>query len=78
MNRFLTVPDPIIIHHSVDPAQVPPEHPSAWDVEIKTEDTMLKTRMSAMVHMSKESAQDLAKLDEEVRLYYGNNKRSRS
>jgi SWI/SNF-related matrix-associated actin-dependent regulator of chromatin subfamily D len=68
VNRFLLAPDPIVLNYQINPALPPPEHPSAWDVEVKIEDTSLKGRMSAMVNMSKESAQDLVKLDEEVSL----------
>jgi SWI/SNF-related matrix-associated actin-dependent regulator of chromatin subfamily D len=44
----------------------PPERPQAWDVEIKMEDTAMKNRMAAMLQTSKETAQTLHKLDEEV------------
>lgn len=67
VNRYLMPPDPIILHYTVDPAVPPPERPSAWDVEVKTEDGAMKNRMTTMVQTSKESAQELTKLDEEVR-----------
>lgn len=60
-------PDPIIIHYTVNPTIAPPEKPSAWDVEVKTEDSLLKGRMNAMLQASKESAATFMKLDEEVR-----------
>ena len=66
VNRFLLVPDPIVIQYYIEPTQIPPGHPSAWDVEVKLEDSTLKSRTTAMLQMSKESAQDLTKLDEEV------------
>lgn len=68
VNRYLTPPEPVILHYTVNPAIAPSERPSAWDVEVKMEDTSLKGRMAAMIHISKESAQELAKLDEEVRV----------
>ena len=60
-------PDPIVLHYTVNPAVAPPERPSAWDVDVKTEDGAMKSRMTTMVQTSKESAQELTKLDEEVR-----------
>jgi hypothetical protein len=66
VNRFLTAPDPILLHYTINPALVPSERPSAWDVEIKTEDVPLKSRITVMLQSSKDSAQDLSKLDEEV------------
>lgn len=70
VNRYLMPPDPIILHYTVDPAVPPPERPSAWDVEVKTEDGAMKNRMTTMVQTSKESAQELTKLDEEVRSFF--------
>ncbi|KAF8882811.1 SWI/SNF complex protein [Infundibulicybe gibba] len=66
VNRYLTTPDPIMLYYTVNPSVPPPERPGAWDVELKTEDVALKGRMGAMVQTSKESAQSLAKLDEEI------------
>jgi SWI/SNF-related matrix-associated actin-dependent regulator of chromatin subfamily D len=66
VNRYLMPPDPILLHYTVNPAVSPPERPLAWDVEIKTEDGAMKNRMTTMVQTSKESAQELTKLDEEV------------
>lgn len=59
-------PDPVVLHYTLNPT-IPPEKPSAWDVEIKMEDTILKSRMATAVQMSKESVATLTKLDEEVR-----------
>jgi SWI/SNF-related matrix-associated actin-dependent regulator of chromatin subfamily D len=67
VNRYLMPPDPVILHYEVNPAVAPPERPSAWDVEVRTEDVTMKNRMTTMVQASKESAQELTKLDEEVR-----------
>jgi len=67
VNRYLMPPDPIILHYTVDPAAAPPERASAWDVEVRTEDGAMKSRMTTMVQTSKESAQELTKLDDEVR-----------
>lgn len=66
VNRYLAAPDPIILHYTLNPTVPPPERPSAWDVEIKMEDTALKNRMAVTVNTSKESAQTLLKIDEEV------------
>jgi SWI/SNF-related matrix-associated actin-dependent regulator of chromatin subfamily D len=68
VNRYLVAPDPIILHYSLNPGAPPPDRPSAWDVEIKMEDSALKHRMAVTVTASKESAQTLVKLDEEVRI----------
>jgi SWI/SNF-related matrix-associated actin-dependent regulator of chromatin subfamily D len=66
VNRYLAAPDPIILHYNLNPAVPPPDRPSAWDVELKIEDSALKNRMAVTVNTSKESAQTLLKLDEEV------------
>ncbi|RDB17579.1 SWI/SNF and RSC complexes subunit ssr3 [Hypsizygus marmoreus] len=68
VNRYLAAPDPVILHYTINPAVPPPERLSAWDVEIKMEDVSLKSRMSVSVHTTKESAQALAKMDEEIAL----------
>ncbi|TEB33685.1 SWI/SNF complex 60 kDa subunit [Coprinellus micaceus] len=68
VNRFLAQPDPIVLWYTVNPAMAPPERPQAWDVEIKMEDTAMKNRMAAMLQTSKETAQTLHKLDEEIAL----------
>ncbi|KAG5646924.1 hypothetical protein DXG03_002000 [Asterophora parasitica] len=68
VNRYLTAPSPIILHYTINPTNPPPERPSAWDVEIKTEDLSLKGRMAAVVTQSKESMHMLATMDEEIAL----------
>lgn len=68
VNRYLLPPDPIILHYHLNPATAPPEKPSAWDVEVKLDDTHLKSRMNGIVvQMASDTARDLAKLDEDVR-----------
>lgn len=66
VNRYLVAPDPIILHYMVNPSLPPPDRPSAYDVEVKMEDTALRSRMAVMVQSNKESSQALSKLDEEV------------
>ncbi|KAG6850381.1 hypothetical protein H0H93_013936 [Arthromyces matolae] len=68
VNRYLTQPDPVLLHYTIDPSIQPPERPQAWDVEIKMEDLSLKNRMAAMVVQTKESSQTLAKMDDEISL----------
>jgi len=68
VNRYLVAPDPIILHYNLNPSVPPPERPSAWDVELKMEDSAFKNRMAVTVNTSKESAQALLKLDEEIAL----------
>ena len=59
--------DPLVLHYTIDPSQPPPEKPAAYDVEMRIEDSTLKTRMSHVVtNMTPESAKELAKLDDEV------------
>ncbi|EDR09451.1 uncharacterized protein LACBIDRAFT_319065 [Laccaria bicolor S238N-H82] len=65
VNRYLVAPDPIILHYMVNPSLPPPDRPSAYDVEVKMEDTALRSRMAVMVQSNKESSQALSKLDEE-------------
>ena len=59
-------PDPIILYYTFNPGAPPPERPSAWDIEVKMEDTTVKNRMAVIVQSSKESTQDMSKLDDEV------------
>jgi SWI/SNF-related matrix-associated actin-dependent regulator of chromatin subfamily D len=66
VNRFLTAPEPVVLHYIVNPGTPPPERPQAYDVEVKTEDTALKQKMTVTISASKESGQTLLKLDEEV------------
>jgi SWI/SNF-related matrix-associated actin-dependent regulator of chromatin subfamily D len=66
VNRYLMSPEPIVLHYSIDPSVPPPERPTAWDVEIRTEDVSLKQKMTAMLTNTKESVAELAKLDEQI------------
>ena len=59
-------PDPVILYYTFNPGAPPPERPSAWEIEVKMEDTAVKSRMAVIVQSSKESTQDLGKLDDEV------------
>ncbi|KAJ2936368.1 hypothetical protein H1R20_g727, partial [Candolleomyces eurysporus] len=68
VNRFLVVPDPIVLWYTVNPGAPPPERPQAYDVEVKMEDAAMKGRMAAMLQSSKESGATLMKLDEEIAL----------
>ncbi|KAI9463493.1 BAR-domain-containing protein [Boletus coccyginus] len=68
VNRHLMPPDPIILYYTFNPGAPLPERPSAWDIEVKMEDTAAKNRMAVIVQSSKESAQDLSKLDDEISL----------
>jgi SWI/SNF-related matrix-associated actin-dependent regulator of chromatin subfamily D len=67
VNRHLVTPEPVVLYHTLNPSVPPPEKPSAWDVEIKMEDSTLKNRMTTVVQASKDSTATLMKLDEEVR-----------
>ncbi|KAH9921644.1 SWI/SNF complex 60 kDa subunit [Fomitopsis serialis] len=70
VNRYLLPPDPIILHYNLNPAIPPPEKPGAWDVEVKLDDSGLKSRMShAVVQLATETARDLAKLDDEIAMH---------
>ncbi|KAF5329771.1 hypothetical protein D9619_009133 [Psilocybe cf. subviscida] len=68
VNRYLQPPDPVILNYTLNPLVPPPERPLAYDMELKTEDTSMKSRMSVTVAASKESAQTLLKIDEEIAL----------
>lgn len=68
INRFLTAPEPIVLQYTLNPTVPPPERPSAWDAEIRMEDTTLKNKMAVVVNPSKESVESLTKLDEEISL----------
>ncbi|KAJ7180472.1 SWI/SNF complex 60 kDa subunit [Mycena filopes] len=66
VNRCLIAPEPIILHYMINPTIPAPERPMAWDAEIKMEDVALKGRMAVMVQATKESAMNLAKIDDEI------------
>ncbi len=66
VNRHLAPPDPVLLYYTVDPTMPSPERPMAWDIEVKVEDTSMKSRMTVLVQANKESSQTLSKLDEEV------------
>ena len=66
VNWYLVAPDPIILHYLINPSVPLAERPSTWDGEVRTEDFALKHRMAVTVATSKESAQTLVKIDEEV------------
>lgn len=66
VNHYLQPPDPIVLYYQIKPNEPPPPTPQAYDVEVKVEDTSLKSRMNqVIVNMSSETARDVAKLDEE-------------
>lgn len=68
VNRFLHPPDPVVLHYTLNPTVPPPEKPGAWDVEVKLDDSAIKSRMNhAVLQLAPETARELAKLDEEVR-----------
>jgi SWI/SNF-related matrix-associated actin-dependent regulator of chromatin subfamily D len=66
VNRFLAPPDPVVVQYTINPAAPPPEKPQAWDIEVKVEDLALKSKMSAMLQVSKDTQAELSRLDEEV------------
>lgn len=67
VDRFLEPPEPIVLNYTLNPGMPPPDKAVAFDVEIKVDDTNLKTRMSHVVlSMAPESAKELSKIDEEV------------
>lgn len=69
LNHYLQPSDPIILHYQIKPNEPPPPTPKAWDVEVKTEDTSLKSRMNQVIlNMSSETAREIAKYDEEASL----------
>ncbi|TDL14860.1 SWI/SNF complex protein [Rickenella mellea] len=69
VNRYLHPPDPVILHYTLKPNEPPPVAPQAWDVEVKVEDTSLKSKMTQVVlSMNAESMRELARLDDEIAL----------
>ena len=59
INHYLQPPDPIIIHYQIKPNEPPPPSAQAWDVEVKVEDTSLKSRMNQVIlNMSSETARE--------------------
>ena len=70
VNRYLMPPDPVILHYTINPTVPPPDRPSAWDIEVKMEDASLKNRMAVTIQASKDSIQDMSKIDDEVRFAF--------
>ncbi|KIM55127.1 hypothetical protein SCLCIDRAFT_30560 [Scleroderma citrinum Foug A] len=68
VNRYLMPPEPVILHYTINPTVPPPDRPSAWDAEVKMEDASLKNRMAVTIQASKDSIQDMSKLDDEIAL----------
>lgn len=69
VNHFLQPADPIVLFYTIKPNEPPPVTPQAWDVEVKVEDTSVKNRMNQVIlSMSNETAQELAKHEQEVRV----------
>ncbi|KAI0270603.1 SWI/SNF complex subunit [Gloeopeniophorella convolvens] len=67
VNRNLAPPDPVVIHYTINPSVPPPERPSAWDVELKLEDTVLKSKMqSVSLNSSQGTTRELTRLDDEI------------
>ena len=67
VNRFLMPPDPIVLHYMINPATVPPERPTAWDVEVKLEDLSLKHRMKSItLDANQTTLKTLGDFDDEV------------
>ncbi|KAI0030842.1 SWI/SNF complex 60 kDa subunit [Vararia minispora EC-137] len=67
VNRYLSPPDPIIIHYNFDPNESPPEKPSAWDIEVRVEDVALKAKMSGLtISAAGGTTKEITKLDDEI------------
>jgi SWI/SNF-related matrix-associated actin-dependent regulator of chromatin subfamily D len=68
VNRYLSAPDPVLLHYAFDPAQAPAERPAAWDVEVRVEDAALRAKMAGLaIGAAHGTARELARLDDEVR-----------
>ena len=62
--------EPIVLHYTLNPSVPPPEKASAWDVEVRTDDLGLKTRMNhVLVGVAQDTAKELLKIDDEVRYF---------
>ncbi|KAG7087361.1 hypothetical protein E1B28_013334 [Marasmius oreades] len=68
VTRYLMPPEPILLHYQLDPSMLPPERPSAWDVEIKMEDAAAKARLGVLIQPNKEATVQITKMDEEIAL----------
>lgn len=67
VNLYLQPLDPIVLHYQIKPNEPPPASPQAWDVEVKVEDTSLKSRMNQVIlSTSADTAREIAKSDEEA------------
>ncbi|TFK97535.1 SWI/SNF complex 60 kDa subunit [Pterulicium gracile] len=69
VNRYLAPPDPILLHYTIDPSLPPSEKPVAWDVEIRTEDVSLRQKISTVLNHTKESGEELGRLDEQIAIH---------
>ncbi|THH03849.1 hypothetical protein EW145_g5959 [Phellinidium pouzarii] len=69
VNLCLLPPDPVLLHYHIKPNEPSPASPQTWDIEIKMEDTSLKSRMNQVIlNISSETARDISKYDEETAL----------
>ncbi|PAV15930.1 SWI SNF complex 60 kDa subunit [Pyrrhoderma noxium] len=67
VNLYLQPLDPIVLNYHIRPNELPPTTPQAWDVEVKVEDTSVKSRMNQVIlNTSPETAREVAKSDEEA------------
>ncbi|KIP06774.1 hypothetical protein PHLGIDRAFT_106629 [Phlebiopsis gigantea 11061_1 CR5-6] len=70
VNRFLGKADPIVLHYTINPSVPPPEKPVAYDIDVKVDDTAMKSRMSHVaVTMSPETLKELSRVDDEIALH---------
>ncbi|KAJ3486052.1 hypothetical protein NLI96_g4515 [Meripilus lineatus] len=70
INRYFMPAEPIVLHYTLNPSVPPPEKASAWDVEVRTDDLGLKTRMNhVLVGVAQDTAKELLKIDDEIALH---------
>ena len=57
-----------MLHYMINPATVPAERPTAWDIEVKLEDLSLKHRMKGVtLDANQATMKTLGDIDDEVR-----------
>ena len=56
----------LVLHYMINPATAPPERPTAWDAEIKSEDLSLKHRMGVTLDTNQATLKALGDIDDEV------------
>ncbi|CED83878.1 SWI/SNF transcription activation complex subunit [Phaffia rhodozyma] len=66
INQYLTVPDPVVIHYTIQTNVEKYTHPRCFDVEVEVEDTNRSRGNAILASFAEEGAKEVAGLEEEI------------